>query len=52
MELPAKKASRVRILTTNGNFDDQNKWEDTFEWLLDEAEKFHKVFPKYIKLEE
>lgn len=52
MELPAKKASRIRILTASGNFDDQNKWEDTFEWLLDEAEKFHKVFPRFIKLEE
>lgn len=51
MELPAKKASRIRILTS-GNFDDPTKWEDTFEWLLNEAEKFHKVFPKYIKLEE
>ncbi|MDD2785994.1 MAG: DUF4268 domain-containing protein [Patescibacteria group bacterium] len=50
MELPTKKASRVRILTT-GNFDDASKWEDVFEWLLNEAEKFHKVFPKYIKLE-
>jgi hypothetical protein len=48
MELPTKKASRVRILTT-GSFDDASKWEDVFEWLLNEAEKFHKVFPKYIK---
>lgn len=49
MELPTKKASRVRILTT-GNFDDSTKWEDVFEWLLNEAEKFQQVFPKYIKL--
>lgn len=51
MELPAKKASRIRVLTT-GNFDDPTKWEDTFEWLLNEAEKFQRVFPKFIKLEE
>lgn len=50
-ELPGKKASRIRI-STSGNFDDTAKWEDSFEWLLNEAEKFYRVFPKYIKLEE
>lgn len=48
MELPAKKASRIRILTT-GDFEDENKWETYFEWLLNEVEKLHKIFPKYIK---
>lgn len=52
MELQGKKASRVRVSTTATDFDDATKWEDSFEWLLNEAEKFHKVFPKYIKLEE
>ena len=51
MELQGKKASRVRVFVP-GNFDDAVKWIDNFEWLLNEAEKFHKVFPKYIKLEE
>lgn len=51
MELQGKKASRVRV-SRAGNFDDQTKWEDNFEWLLNEAEKFHRIFPKYIKLEE
>ena len=51
MELQGKKASRVRI-STSGDFDDMGKWEDSFEWLLNEAEKVHRVFPKYIKLEE
>lgn len=32
MELPAKKASRVRVLMS-GSFDDANKWENSFEWL-------------------
>lgn len=50
-ELQGKKASRVRI-STSGDFGDTGKWEDCFEWLLNEAEKFHRVFPKYIKLEE
>lgn len=51
MELLGKKASRVRMLMP-ANFDDTSKWEDGFEWLLNEAEKFHRVFPKYIKLEQ
>ena len=50
-ELQGKKASRTR-LSIPTNFDDITKWEDSFEWLLNQAEKFHKVFPKYIKLEE
>jgi len=51
MELQGKKASRLRV-STSSSFDDASKWEDSFEWLLNEAEKFHKVLPKYIKLEE
>lgn len=51
MDLPNKKASRIRILRS-GSFEDSNKWEDTFEWLISEAEKFQQVFPKYIRLEE
>ncbi len=50
MELPNKKASRIRVLHS-GNFEDMTKWEDAFEWLISEAEKFHKVFPRYIRLE-
>lgn len=49
MDLPTKKASRIRVLT-NGNFEDPSKWEQSFEWLLKQAEKFHSVFPKYIRL--
>ncbi len=48
MELPTKKASRIRLLK-DGDFEDETKWEASFEWLLDEAEKFRLVFPKYIK---
>ncbi len=51
MDLPNKKASRIRVLAS-GSFEDTGKWEDTFEWLISEAEKFHKVFPRYIRLEE
>ncbi|HTV48306.1 MAG TPA: DUF4268 domain-containing protein [Phycisphaerae bacterium] len=48
MELPERKASRIKI-SIRGDFEDQNKWEDYFKWLLKEAEKFQKVFPKYLK---
>lgn len=51
MELSGKKASRVRILHA-GNFEDATKWDDSFEWLISEAEKFQRIFPKYIRLEE
>lgn len=51
MDLPNKKASRIRVLRL-GVFEDVTKWEDTFEWLISETERFHKVFPKYIRLEE
>jgi hypothetical protein len=51
MELPTKKASRIRILKA-GVFEDEAKWQEQFEWLLKEAEKFARVFPKYIKLEQ
>lgn len=51
MPLPNRKASRIR-LPHSASFDDAGKWEDAFEWLIAEAEKFHNVFPKYIRLEE
>ncbi len=48
MELPNKKASRIKV-SAPGNFSDRSGWETAFEWLLREAEKFHSVFPKYLK---
>jgi hypothetical protein len=51
MELPGKKASRV-IIRTTGEFEDESKWEQYFDWLLKKAEKLYRVFPKYIKLEQ
>lgn len=48
MELPGKKASRIKI-TIPGDFEDKDKWELYFDWLLNVAEKFQKIFPKYIK---
>lgn len=51
MELPTKKASRIRVIM-GGDFADESKWEDTFEWMLAWAEKLQRILPKYIKLEE
>lgn len=48
MELPEKKASRIRI-SYPGDFNDQTKWEVYFSWILGVAEKFQSVFPKYLK---
>lgn len=48
MDLPNKKASRIKI-STSGNFEDQTKWDDHFQWMLEKAEKFQKVFPKYFR---
>ena len=48
MELPEKKASRIKI-NIEGNFEDEKKWENYFEWMIKEVEKFKKVFPKYLK---
>ncbi len=48
MELPNKKASRIKI-SKPGDFNNKANWENYFEWLLREAEKFHSVFPKYLK---
>lgn len=43
MELPAKKASRVRV-SRAGDFADESKRGEQFAWLLTVAEKFRKVF--------
>ncbi len=48
MELPEKKASRIRI-SYPGDFNDQTKWEIYFGWILAIAEKFQNVFPKYLR---
>lgn len=48
MSLPGKKASRIKV-SMPGDFENKANWENYFEWLLREAEKFHSVFPKYFK---
>lgn len=48
MELPGKKASRIKV-STPGDFNAREKWNDYFKWLLAQAEKFYRTFPKYLK---
>jgi len=47
MELPKRKASRIKV-SIPGDFSAEEKWNDYFGWLLDEAERFYKTFPKYL----
>ena len=49
MELPGKKASRIKIVMS-GFFDKEAEWEKYFEWLMITAENFQKVFQKKIDM--
>jgi len=46
-ELPEKKASRI-IATNPANFEDQTKWTEQFDWIMDTLIKMKKAFKKYI----
>jgi len=46
--LATRKASRI-VTRSSIDFDDEPSWTKAFEWLLEVAERFHKVFGKYIK---
>lgn len=48
MALPGKKASRIKV-TKAGDFEQKGSWESWFQWLLDTAERFCAVFPRYIR---
>lgn len=48
MELPGKKASRIRALHTIDLSDDSN-WEDSFRWFVDAAEQFQAVFAEQVR---
>lgn len=48
MPLPDKKASRIR-LSVPGSLEDEGSWEKYFELMLGTAEKFQRVFPKFIR---
>lgn len=46
MELPHKKACRIKLVT-NGDILDETKWNDFCHWFLSQAETFASVFKKY-----
>lgn len=48
MELEGKKASRIKLIE-EADISNTENWNKYFEWLKEKAEKFQKVFPKYIK---
>lgn len=48
MELEGKKANRIKI-SREADITNTEEWEKYFEWFLDKTQKFHKIFPKYIK---
>lgn len=47
MELPSKKASRIK-LTTDGDISKSEAWDEYFQWCLSNVESFQKVFSKHI----
>ena len=46
MELPAKKASRIK-LNTKADFALESNWKDYFKWFAEHALKFQETFNKY-----
>ncbi len=46
MELRTKKASRIK-LAKGAHIQDTNKWNESFEWMFNYAEKFYDVFSRY-----
>lgn len=48
MELQDRKASRIKT-EISGQVENESEWEDYNKWMLETAEKFEKVFQKYLK---
>ena len=48
MELPEKKASRIKV-STEGDINNKEEWNQQIGWLLEKAELFNKAFSKHIK---
>lgn len=46
MELPTKKASRIKK-KMNGDFKNQDKWNEYFKWLTNTALEFQETFNQY-----
>ena len=45
-ELPEKKASRI-LITKKVNFNNRNKWQEQFDWLIEKTLKMRAAFKKY-----
>jgi len=43
-----EKASRIVLRYKNFDIEDESRYEEYFKWLLDNTEKFKKVFKRYI----
>lgn len=48
MELPGKKASRVKVEMT-GTIEEEQNWKNYFAWLMQNTEKFQAVFGNRLK---
>lgn len=48
MELPGKKASRIKV-SYPGNLEDEANWPQSFTWLCNAADRFRITFPKYLR---
>jgi hypothetical protein len=48
LRLDNKKACRIKKIE-EANLEDTEQWDKYFEWMKSSAERFLKVFPKYIK---
>ena len=46
-ELPEKKASRI-LITKKVNFNNRNKWQEQFDWLIEKILKMRAAFKKYL----
>lgn len=47
--LPEKKSCRIALYKETGSLDDRERWPQSFEWMLDWAEKFKTVFAQRVK---
>ena len=47
--LPHRTASRIKLAKENSFFDNEDKWDEYVEWLIEKLEKFYFVFNKRLK---
>lgn len=47
-ELPEKKASRVKKAKSYSITDNKDNWEEAFDWMIEQVQKFSDVFGRFI----